>query len=341
MILQGDALSVLRSLPDESVQMCLTSPPYYGLRDYDVDGQIGLEQKPEEYITRLVEVFREVRRVLKSDGTLWVNIADSYTGSGKGSANYPDNAKKYKQGTNRGSVDKPIPITHADNCKPKDLIGIPWMLAFALRADGWYLRQDIIWQKSNCMPESVRDRCTKSHEYIFLLSKSLHYYFDAEAISEPVAESTITRYAQDIGAQKGSNRVPGRTNGPMKAALPRYGGKKYSEHPGQFYRTKSGHAYDFRPRRNKRDVWTVATTPFKGAHFATFPEKLVEPCILAGSREEDTVLDPFSGAATTGVVCKRLGREYIGIELNPAYVALSEKRIAETPDFSEQQNLFI
>lgn len=327
-IIEGDALAMLKTLDTASINCCVTSPPYYNLRDYGCDGQIGLESSPEEYIQKLVEIFREVRRVLKDDGTLWVNIADSYAGSGKGASNYPDNAKKYKQGTNKGSVGSYISKTTAVNCKPKDLIGIPWMLAFALRADGWYLRQDIIWQKPNPMPESVKDRCTKSHEYIFLLSKSPKYYFDGEAIAEPVADSSMARYSQDIEHQKGSDRVPGKTNGAMKAVKARYGGKKYTENPNLFYRTKSGNAYDFRPKRNKRDVWTVSTKPFKGAHFATFPPELIEPCILAGCPEGGIVLDPFAGSGTTGMVASQYGRHFVLIELNKDYVDLCQERVS-------------
>ena len=327
MILQGDALEVLKTLPSESVNMCVTSPPYYGLRDYGVDGQIGLEETPEDYIQRLVAVFQEVKRVLKDDGTLWVNIADSYCGTGdKGKYKDP----KYAEGRNGQSVSLTKTVI---GCKPKDLIGIPWMLAFAIRADGWYLREDIIWKKDNPMPESVRDRCTKSHEYIFLLSKSPRYYFDQEAISEPTADSTIKRMSQDIEHQAGSCRQQGKTNGPMKAVPPRYGGKKYTDTPDVFNRTKSGGIYQLRSRRNKRDVWTVNTTPFKGAHFAVFPEQLIAPCILAGSPPDGgVVLDCFSGAGTTGVVCAKLGRQYIGIELNPKYVQLSEERIGKVQE---------
>ena len=300
-IITGDALEQLKKLPDCSVDCCVTSPPYYGLRDYGVEGQIGLEGTPEAYIDRLVQVFREVYRVLKQDGTLWIVIADSYAGTGK--------------------------TTAQGGYKPKDLIGIPWMLAFALRADEWYLRQDIIWQKPNCMPESVRDRCTKSHEYIFLLSKQPKYYFDAEAISEPVADSSIKRWAQDIAAQKGSDRQPGKSNGNMKACLPRYGGRKYTATPDVFCRTKSGGMYDYRPRRNKRDVWNVSTAAFKGAHFATFPEKLIEPCILAGCRPRGTVLDPFLGSGTVAAVATKHGRGFIGIELNPEYAKKARERV--------------
>lgn len=329
-IIFADAIKGLHTLTDNSVDTCITSPPYYGLRDYGVAGQIGLESNPQEYIDRLVKVFGEVHRVLKPEGTLWVIIADSYAGSGKGAAMYPDNAKKYKQGTNKGMVGASTTAKAPksfDGIKPKDLIGIPWMLAFALRADGWYLRQDIIWQKTNPMPESVRDRCTKSHEYIFLLSKSPHYYFDSEAIAEPTAESTKKRRSQNIDAQAGSTRAYGKTNEPMKACAPRYGGSKYTAEPDVFYRTKSGSCYQLRPKRNKRSVWTVSTKPFKGAHFATYPDTLILPCILAGSREGGTVLDPFCGSGTTVQVAAQHGRNGIGIEINSEYEPIIRARV--------------
>ncbi len=326
-VIFGDALTGLKLLESESIDTCITSPPYYNLRDYGRKGQIGLEATPDEYISNLVSIFREVRRVLRHDGTLWVNIADSYAGSGKGGSAYPENAKKYKQGSNRGSVERHLPKTPVYNCKPKDMIGIPWMLAFALRNDGWYLRQDIIWAKPNPMPESVKDRCTKSHEYIFLLSKSPRYYFDSEAIAEPCADSSMARYSQNLDNQNGSDRVPGKTNGKMKAVLPRYGGKKYTEDPDLFCRTKSGRIYEFRPKRNKRDVWTVSTKPYKGAHFATFPDTLITPYVLAGSRVGGSVLDPFCGSGTTLVVANRCGRNGIGIELNDDYEQLIKDRI--------------
>ncbi len=326
---QGDALSLLKEMQSGIVDCIVTSPPYYGLRDYGVDGQIGREQTPEEYIDRLVTVFREARRVLKDAGTAWINIGDSYNGSGKGGSNDPENAKKYLQGTNRGNVQSRNPKTDISGLKPKDLIGIPWMLAFALRADGWYLRQDVIWHKPNAMPESVKDRCTKSHEYIFLLSKSRKYYFDADAISEDVADSSVKRYQQNIELQSGSTRIQGKKNGPMKAALPRYGGKKYTEHPQQFFRTKSNSLYTPKPRRNKRDVWTVPTHGYKGAHFAVFPEELIEPCILASCPTGGVVLDPFTGSGTTAAVSIRLGRQFIGCEINPDYVQIANARIKE------------
>lgn len=327
MILQGDALNVLKTIGDETVNCCVTSPPYYNLRDYGCDGQIGLENTPEEYIQKLVEIFREVKRVLKKDGTLWVNISDSYAGSGKGRVK-GGTAKKETFGNlqraNQGTLNGMLTKTKSDSCKAKDLIGIPWMLAFALRADGWYLRSDIIWAKPNPMPESVRDRCTKSHEYIFMLSKSPRYYFDSDAISEPVAESTIKRVQQDLDNQQGSY-TPSKANGKMKAVV-RYGGKKYTENPDAFYRTKSGNMYNFRPKRNKRDVWTVTTKPFKGAHFATFPPDLIEPCVLAGCPEGGVVLDPFAGSGTTGMVAQQNGRDFILIELNEEYVNLCADR---------------
>lgn len=320
----GDALDVLMTFQDGVFQTCVTSPPYYALRDYGVNGQIGCERTPEEYIARLVKIFHEVKRVLRDDGTLWVNIGDTY-------------AHDSKWGGSTGG--KHVKALHGDSgigrrktytgLKEKDMIGIPWMLAFALRADGWFLRQDIIWQKPNAMPESVKDRCVKSHEYIFLLSKSARYFFDYEAIREPVKDSTVKRMSQDVEHQTGSDRIPGKSNGNMKAVLPRYGGKKYTEHPNSFYRTKSGHMYVFSPMRNKRDVWTVATVPHKEAHFAMFPEKLIEPCILSGSRVGDEVLDPFAGGGTTGIVAERLGRRFTGIEINPEYIEIARKRMKE------------
>lgn len=327
-IIYGDAFESLRQISSDSVDVCVTSPPYYNLRDYGVDGQIGLEDTPEEYISRLVDVFREVKRALKPGGTCWINIADSYAGSGKGRKKSGDTSPFGKlQSSNTGSTSGRLKKTVSDNCKPKDLIGIPWMLAFALRADGWYLRDDIIWAKPNPMPESVRDRCTKSYEHILMLSKYPRYYFDGEAISEPTAESTRRRLAQNVEDQSGSSRAYGKTNGNMKACPPRYGGNKYTATPEVFNRTKSGNMYDYRPRRNKRNVWTVTTKPYKGAHFATFPPDLIEPCILAGSRKGGTVLDPFLGSGTTAAVAKSLGREYIGIELNKDYEPLIKERL--------------
>lgn len=309
MIYQGDALSVLKTLDSESVQMCVTSPPYYGLRDYGEDEQIGLEGTPEQFIQKLVDVFREVRRVLKDDGTLWVNIGDSYNGSGGN--HKPDHKNdtgfQGKIGLKYGGRGN-----HIESLKSKDLIGIPWMLAFALRADGWYLRQDIIWHKPNPMPESVKDRCTKSHEYLFLLSKYPKYYFDYEAIQEDAIWKNDKR--------NGEGRIS-------------YNGKRTANG------TMAQQSFvTVRDKRNKRDVWSVCTKPYSGAHFATYPEELILPCILAGSKEGDTVLDPFNGAATTGVVCAKNGREYIGIELNPEYIKISEDRIASVKREIEEQS---
>lgn len=337
MIYNGDAAAILKTLPDESVHCCVTSPPYYGLRDYGVDGQIGLEETPDDYINRLVAVFREVKRVLRNDGTLWLNIADSYSGSGKGAAAYPENAKKYKQGTNKGTVGCIQTTKHFETgCKPKDLIGIPWMLAFALRSDGWYLRQDIIWAKPNPMPESVTDRCTKAHEYIFLLSKSKNYYYNQQLIKEPLAKSSHVRLAQDITNQKGSDRVPGKTNGTMKAVT--FGGKKGREYTPDkndpnFRNGSEQWGREYIPTAdgmaNKKSVWTVATQPYSEAHFATYPKELIRPCILAGCPAGGTVLDPFFGSGTTGEVSLEESRNYIGIELNPEYIKIAQKRISE------------
>lgn len=305
-ILQGDALEALRTLEPESAHACVTSPPYYNLRNYGVDGQIGMEKTPEDFVTALVAVFREVRRVLRSDGTLWVNIGDSYaTRSG---AQPPTNTR------NRcGHTEKRTPQGY----KYKDLIGIPWMLAFALRADGWYLRQDIIWEKPNAMPESVKDRCTKSHEYIFLLSKTGKYYFDNDAIREPFTDKRV--------------RVGERRSYTAGCA------SSFSMESGHIEQKGGFAGLPLNPRgRNKRDVWSVNTSAFRGAHFAVFPEKLIEPCILAGCPPGGTVIDPFTGSGTTGAVAKRLGRNFVGIEINPEYCEIAQKRIAEAPSFYEQ-----
>ena len=297
-ILCGDALEQLRTLEAESVHTCVTSPPYYNLRDYGTAGQIGMEETPEEYIDKLVDVFREVWRVLRTDGTLWVNIGDSYaTRSGP---QPPRNTR------NRcGHTAKATP----DGYKYKDLIGIPWLLAFAMRADGWYLRQDIIWHKTNAMPESVRDRCTKAHEYIFLLSKSAHYYFDAAAIREQCGTKGNARTFRGGGA---------------------YTGGRSFQNSVRVERESHGNSANSTGGRNKRSVWSMATGQFKAAHYATFPERLVEPCILAGCQEGGTVLDPFAGSGTTGVVAKRLRRHFVGVEINPDYWQMATDRIAAT-----------
>lgn len=407
-ILQGDALAVLRTLPDASVHCCVTSPPYWGLRDYGIDVQLGLEPSPQEYVARMREIFREVRRVLRDDGTCWVNLGDSYaTGAGAGagavgqSPGGGDQGARWKGGTGRRNNGRPFvngrgepqtvptkntvgPMTQPNRMpiaglKPKDLCGIPWRVAFALQADGWWLRQEIIWSKPNPMPESVRDRCTKSHESIFLLAKSERYWFDADAIAEPAAPESW--HNSDFRRERNATIHPNIGTGDRNARA---------------------------DTRNKRSVWTVATQPYAEAHFATFPPKLIEPCILAGCPERccakcgapwvrhvearggtigkgyhdhsddlgrgnriidndahhgrngkepyqridhgfapscscnagtvvpGTILDPFFGAGTTGLVADRLGRDCIGIELNPEYVAMAEKRIkGDSPLFAE------
>ena len=307
MIINGDAVIVLKGLSDESIQCCVTSPPYYGLRDYGIEGQLGLEGSPEEYVNSLIEVFREVKRVLKGDGTVWLNLGDSYAGGGNYRGINP-NTLTIKQGSNRASyglsqrcgvVDIPFGL------KPKDLIGIPWRVAFALQSDGWWLRQDIIWAKPNPMPESITDRCTKAHEYIFLLTKSERYFYDAEAVKEDSVTSEEMQIAKrNIQPHKGQ-----RDNG-------------MRETTGGFDKIQNTY-----PTRNRRSVWTITTKPFKEAHFATFPPEIPEICIKAGSKEGDIILDPFSGAGTTGLVAERLGRKYIGIELNMDYCKMSEKRL--------------
>lgn len=333
----ADALSGLKQLETGSVNCCVTSPPYYGLRDYGIDGQIGLESTPEEYISRTVSVFQEVWRVLLDDGTLWLNMGDSYAGSGMGAANYPNKTGE-KQTTNKGSMSTTGRAgLRFDGIKPKDLMGMPWMLAFALRADGWYLRQDIIWNKPNPMPESVRDRCTKAHEYIFLLSKSPHYYFDQESILEPVSPNTHMRISQNLAAQIGSYRANGgaKTNGPMKAVS-----RKTQQ--GEIGVVKNNASWERAcclpvEQRNKRNVWTVATQPFKEAHFATFPPELIKPCILAGCPEGGTVLDPFMGSGTTLVTANELDRNCIGFDINPDYCEMANRRRERA---MAQQSLF-
>jgi DNA modification methylase len=316
-ILRGDCRDVLRTLEPESVHAVVTSPPYWGLRDYGVAGQIGLETTPEAFTTEIVGVFHEIKRVLRKDGTVWLNLGDSYSGSGKGG-----NPDEGKQATNKGSqtigtlygktgeTARQAAVTNVSRrlttelgFLPKQLMGIPWRVAFALQAEGWYLRQDIIWSKPNPMPESVRDRCTKAHEYIFLLSKSERYYYDADAVAEP-------------SARPGDFQVTTKTEGL---------GEGYDGH-----RTRKGllRGIEVGETRNRRSVWEIATAPFSEAHFATFPPDLIEPCILAGCPMTGTVLDPFGGAGTTGLVADRLGRNAILIELNPEYAAMAERRIS-------------
>ena len=368
-LLHGDCLQQLATLPAASVQCCVTSPPYWGLRDYGtakweggdetcdhkmpigqrqdvgrvavdgfngpvsthlgernyrdicgkcgarrIDAQLGLEATPDEYVANMVAVFRAVRRVLRDDGTLWLNLGDSYAAGGTGGASDKSRLnggrgvgpnEKIKQGV---AIQRAAP----PGLKPKDLVGIPWRVAFALQADGWWLRQDIIWHKPNPMPESVRDRCTKSHEYIFLLTKNERYYFDAEAIKEPQTRSTLERAKYGWNGRTDDNSGGARTGSTFKRMA------------------ETGEPIGTIPvdgMRNKRSVWTVSTKPFSGSHFAVFPPDLIEPCILAGSAADTLVLDPFSGAGTTGVVAVQHGRRYIGIELNPDYLEMSRKRI--------------
>jgi DNA modification methylase len=379
-VYQGDALAVLRELPSDSVDCCVTSPPYWGLRDYGtatwdggevacihdvsgpngrgknlaethwkpkerggrcakcgavrIDSQIGLERTPRAFVAVMVEIFREVRRVLAPHGTLWLNLGDSYAGSWGAQGRSGSMAERSvvqarsinahpKNVSRTGSIDP------ESGLKPKDMVGIPWRVAFALQEDGWYLRSDIIWAKPNPMPESVTDRPTKAHEYVFLMSKSERYYYDADAIAEPVSESTHARVSQNVAAQIGSWRANGgsKTNGPMKAVVR---GKTVA--PGLGIKNNASMAGALSlsvDRRNARTVWTIATTPYKGAHFATFPYELPERCIKAGCPERGTVLDPFAGSGTTLAVARDLGRKSIGIELNPEYVKLIERRCAQ------------
>jgi len=301
-LIQGDCLEVLKTLSGQSVNCCVTSPPYYGLRDYNVEGQIGLEQSPDEYVAKLVDVFREVKRVLRDDGTLWLNLGDSYAGANTGASRPPEpghtreNDGRVKTG-NENKHTRPSMV--GGNVKPKDMVGIPWRVAFALQADGWYLRSDIIWHKPNPMPESVKDRPTKAHEYIFLLAKSEKYYYDAESIKVPSKNPL-----DDRGARNNRKRFPTEQINGIRG-------------PGLY------------AMANKRSVWTVNTKPFKEAHFAVFPPNLIKPCILAGSPKDGTVLDPFNGSGTTGVVSVEYGRSYIGIDLNPEYIEMAERRISK------------
>lgn len=304
-ILQGDCIEMMRKLPEKSVDCCVTSPPYFGLRDYGVSGQIGLENTPEQFIVRLVDVFREVKRVLKDDGTLWINMGDSYAGGGGGNYNKTGISKAGGQHVTNVR-NKPSWLTSC-GLKSKDLIGIPWMLAFALRADGWYLRQDIIWHKPNPMPESVSDRCTKSHEYIFLLTKSPKYHFDADAIRTPLKTVTQKRVLSGRNCERANISKDGAQGIKVEKIGTRFAPEKGA---------------------NKRSVWKVATHSYKEAHFATYPPELILPCILAGCPESGTVLDPFGGSGTTAQVAIENNRNAILCELNSDYVKIIEKRLS-------------
>lgn len=390
-IINENCLSGLKNIPDNSIDCCVTSPPYFGLRDYGTakwaggdencdhiadetktkkfgneefnenrpsreetkikgyyenvcpkcgakreDQQIGMEETPDKFVQSLVGIFTEVKRVLKPEGTLWLNLGDTYS-SHKDCKSVSDTLRIGGKSQEANVIEKGksnsrnTKALKSVGLKNKDLIGIPWMTAFALRASGWYLRQDIIWAKPNPMPESVTDRCTKAHEYIFLMSKSAKYYYDNEAIKTKMADSSVDRLSQDIESQAG-DRVPGKTNGTMKAVSST---KNYTKEMGGGGSSFKGHSGNFKAdgtpisdgTANKRSVWTVTTKPFSEAHFATFPEDLIVDCIKAGCPPNGVVLDPFMGAGTTALVAKKLGRHYIGFELNPDYIKIAQKRL--------------
>ena len=295
-ILQGDCIESLNKLEDQSINTCITSPPYWGLRDYGESDQLGLEDTPDKFVKNLVGVFREVKRVLRDDGTVWLNLGDSYARTGGDSSkkgrHWDDRENNPNTGHNRYAKDIGL--------KQKDLVGIPWRVAFALQQDGWYLRQDIIWHKPNPMPESVRDRCTKAHEYIFLLSKKAKYYYDHEAIKEDA------KYPQGPNSPQSIKKGKGQFGMDTRGGLHKIGANL---------------------KKNKRSVWKVSTKPFKGAHFATFPKDLIEPCVLAGCPEGGTVLDPFGGSGTTGIVAAQHNRNAVLLELNQEYIDLAKERI--------------
>lgn len=351
-IICGDCLEVMKGMPDKCVDCCITSPPYWGLRDYGVEGQLGLESTPEEYVSKMVTIFHEVKRALRDDGTLWLNLGDTY-GTGTRADRRPGN-KLLGKGTAKAQG------IQRHGYEAKQLVGIPWRVAFALQADGWYLRSDIIWHKPNPMPESVKDRPTKAHEYIFLMSKSQRYFYDHEAIKEKASPDTHARYArgrsdhhkwadggpgnQTIAKSFNHMLEPG-VNPKARLAAPvgwNTGPGSHTTLTGR-YQPKQNPSFsaavkDIVDFRNKRSVWNVATQPFKEAHFATFPPKLIEPCILAGCPESGIVLDPFMGAATTAVTALDLGRQYIGIEISPEYCAIAEERIRQA---TRQERLFV
>lgn len=348
-IIEGNCLDVLKTLPDNSVNCCVTSPPYYNLRDYGHGEQIGMEETPELFVENMTNIFAEVKRVLKDDGVLWLNLGDSYWGSGKWNSTGGNSmfGKTMNGGWVAEAKERNTPnhsMSKHNIIKPKDLIGIPWMVAFALRANGWYLRQDIIWNKPNPMPESVTDRCTKSHEYIFLLSKSKQYFYDAAAIEEPCVWDTggMTEKRVDRAEENHKAMPTVLKNGirPKKKGPQTFGGKKARDGQAGGGDPRNGHRTDEnsqwgkvwdneKPTRNKRTVWTVATKPFREAHFATFPEELIYDCIKAGCPEGGIVLDPFMGAGTTGLVARKLNRNFVGIELNPEYIEIAESRLSK------------
>lgn len=330
---QGHVLDELRTLPDASVDCVVTSPPYWGLRDYGVAGQIGLEDTPHRYVQVMVEVFAEVRRVLRPHGTVWLNLGDSYASGGMGGHQAPTtgplpgnfHGHRPRQG------DRIPRTTPPAGLKPKDMVGIPWRVALALQGDGWILRRDIIWHKPNPMPESVTDRPTTAHEYIFLMAKSSRYYYDLDAIAEPVSANTHMRVAQNIARQVGSYRSNGgtKTNGPMKAVIR---SPKVQPDRGDGIKNNQSMVDAISlpvSSRNSRSVWTIPSQPHSEAHFATFPDELARRCILAGCPAGGVVLDPFAGSGTTLAVARDLGRRSVGIELNPEYVKLIEKRCAQ------------
>jgi DNA modification methylase len=313
-IINSDCIEGLKKMPDGCVDCCVTSPPYFGLRDYGKDGQIGLEASPELFVAKMVEVFTEVRRVLKKEGVLWLNLGDSYCGTGTGTGDQSSSTLKGSKSTQIEAGKRPGK-SKLPGLKQKDLIGIPWMVAFALRSSGWYLRQDIIWHKKNCMPESVTDRCTKNHEYIFLLSKSAKYYFDSEAIQEDAVwdvDGTGTLKRKLRQTEENKSNPDEKRSGIRKV---------YTEGKNeQSIKAVNG-------KRNKRSVWSYPTAQFPDAHFATFPEDLIVDCIKAGCPEGGIVLDPFMGAGTTALVASKLNRKYVGFELNEDYIRIAEKRL--------------
>lgn len=294
-ILVGDVLDRIKEIPDQTVQCVVTSPPYWGLRDYGHDDQLGLESTPEAYVENMVQVFREVRRILKDDGVLWLNLGDSYAGNTSRASN---NGRAGFGNKREGVFTKT-----GENLKPKDLVGIPWRVAFGLQADGWWLRQDIIWHKPNPMPESVTDRCTKAHEYVFMLTKSSRYYFDNEAVKE------TAKWSNDKRAGEGRLTYDGKRQGDKGTGQEAF--------------------VSITDTRNKRSVWTIPTKPFRGAHFAVMPEALCEPPILATSQENDIVFDPFTGSGTVATVALRHNRNYLGIELNHEYIEIARNRITD------------